>query len=81
VVERNAARKLLVVSHRQHLYRCLLSLRLSLPSSCALEAAASPPDPREGVPSPIWEPLKLLAYGLILTPPFLPGYVRSCLRG
>jgi hypothetical protein len=80
-VVRESVRQLIVVSHRQHLYRCLLCLRLSLPPSCTFEAAPSPPDPREADSSRIWEPLKLLAYGLILAPPRLPGYLRSCLRG
>ena len=81
-VEREGIRKLIVISHRQHLSRCLLGLRLSLPESCALIPVASPPDDTgELRPGRLEEALKYLAYTALLSPLWLRKHFdRSHLR-
>lgn len=73
LVAREGVRKLIVISHRQHLRRCLLGLLALLPESCEVIPIASPPDDAEG-PSPgrIQEALKLLTYSVLLAPLWLP---------
>jgi hypothetical protein len=70
------------VSHRQHLIRCLLGLKLSLPASCEIVPVASPSrDREERFPDRIAEALKLLTYSVLLSPIWLRGLFRSGLRG
>jgi len=77
-VEREGIGKLIVVSHRQHLIRCILGLRLSLPDSCTLIPVASPPDDA-GEPHPgyLVETLKLLSYSVLLGPLWLRKLLGS----
>jgi hypothetical protein len=71
-VEREGTSKLIVISHRQHLMRCLLGLRLSLPDSCTLIPVASPPDDTgEPPPGRLEEALKFLSYTALLGPLWL----------
>ena len=68
-VEREGIEKLVVISHRQHLKRCLLGLRLTLPDSCAVIPVASPPDDLEQPPSTrLREAFKFLCYSVLLGP-------------
>jgi len=79
--EREGIRKLLVVSERQHLIRCLLCLRLAAPGSCELLPVAPPSaDPGEPPPERIREAIKLLAYSALLSPLWIRKLVRSSLR-
>jgi hypothetical protein len=79
-VEREGIATLVVISHRQHLIRCLLGLRLFLPDSCSLIPVASPRDDAvEMPPGRIVEALKLLSYGVLLGPFWLRKHaVRAC---
>jgi hypothetical protein len=67
-VEREAIRRLVVVSHRRHLKRCLLGLRLSLPGSCTVVPIASSPEAGEPAEGRLVEALKLFVYRSLLVP-------------
>jgi len=69
--EREGIGKLIVISHRQHLKRCLLGLGLTLPDSCAVIPIASPPDDTEEPPGRLVEALKFLSYSALLGPLWL----------
>ncbi|HEY7697699.1 MAG TPA: hypothetical protein VIE88_04745, partial [Vicinamibacteria bacterium] len=61
LVAREGISRLIVISHRQHLRRCLLGLRALLPNSCTVIPIASPPDDaKEAPPGRMEEALKLL---------------------
>jgi hypothetical protein len=70
-VEREGIERLVVVSHRQHLKRCLLGLRLCLPGSCSILAAASPSGETEEPRGRMMESFKLLSYRALLGPIWL----------
>ncbi len=71
-VEREGIGRLVVISHRQHLKRCLLGLRLTLPDSCTVIPVASPPDDKgEAAPGGVSEALKFLSYSALLGPLWL----------
>ena len=71
-VEREGIGRLIVISHRQHLIRCLLGLRLFVPGSCTLIPVASPPDDTgEPRPGRLKEALKFLFYTALLGPLWL----------
>jgi hypothetical protein len=67
-VEREGIAKILVISHRQHLRRCLLGLKLTLAGPCALVPVASPDDEEEKSPSSSMETFKFLCYSALLGP-------------
>jgi uncharacterized SAM-binding protein YcdF (DUF218 family) len=67
-VERERIEKLLVISHRQHLRRCLLALELVLPRSCDVVPVAAPDDPEEPPASRWMEAFKFLCYSALLGP-------------
>jgi hypothetical protein len=65
-VRREGVQKLIVISHRQHLRRCLLGLRLTLPASCSVLPVSSPSDDDEEPPSILRERFKFLCYSALL---------------
>jgi hypothetical protein len=68
-VEREGIERLVVISHRQHLRRCLLGLGLTLPDSCAIVPVASQPDEGEEPPAGrLTEAFKFLCYSALLRP-------------
>jgi hypothetical protein len=67
-VAREGIREIIVVSHRQHLLRCSLGLSLVLPESCSFHPVAAPPAGDETAPGRVREALKLLSYGVFLSP-------------
>ena len=67
-VEREGTARLIVISHRQHLKRCLLGLALTLPDSCAVVPLASPRDDDEEPLSSQTERFKFLCYSALLGP-------------
>jgi len=71
-VEREGIGRLVVISHRQHLKRCLLGLSNTLPDSCTVIPVASPPDDAsETPPGRVAEALKFLSYSALLGPLWL----------
>ncbi len=80
-VEREGIGRLIVISHRQHLRRCLLGLGLTLPDSCAVIPVASPPDdtgePPASLPASLIEAFKFLCYSALLGPPWVFRLVFS----
>lgn len=68
-VEREGIGRLVVVSHRQHLRRCLLGLSLTLPDSCEVVPLAAPADdPAEPPAAHLTEAFKFLCYSALLRP-------------
>jgi hypothetical protein len=65
---REGIRSLLVISHRQHLRRCLLALRLWLPGSCRVIPVPSPEEAGEPLPDRRLEAVKFLSYAALLAP-------------
>ena len=69
LVGRERIGKLVVVSHRQHLKRCLLALSLTLPDPCTVTPIASPADDSTEPPSDyLTEVFKLITYSALLAP-------------
>ncbi|HJS75308.1 MAG TPA: hypothetical protein VJ921_13545 [Vicinamibacteria bacterium] len=79
-VRREGIRELFVVSHRQHLIRCVLGLSLIVPESCSLIPVAAPAAEREPPPDRMREALKLLSYGAFLSPLWVRRGLLSGLR-
>jgi hypothetical protein len=80
-VEREGISTLLVVSEKQHLIRCLLCLKLSVPSSsCLIPVPMAESDSGEPPPARFTEAFKLLAYGSFLSFAWIRRLVRSPLR-
>jgi hypothetical protein len=81
-VEREGIDELAVLSHRQHLKRCLLCLRVLLPRSVRVVPLVSPPAGSLEAPSGgIRETLKFLSYATLLGPAWLRNrFLRSHLR-
>jgi len=76
-VERERIERLVVISHRQHLRRCLLGLRLTLPYSCAVVPVAAPDDAGEPPSSRLTEAFKFLCYSALLGPIWISKLVFS----
>ncbi len=68
LAKREGIERLIVISHREHLARCVLCLRLSLPSSCALTPLASPEEAGEPPTGRGVEAFKLFSYSVLLAP-------------
>jgi hypothetical protein len=68
---------LIVVSHRQHLIRCVLCLRLALPETASVRPIEAPDDDLGG---PLGEAFKLLAYRVLLGPLWARRLFRTGLR-
>jgi hypothetical protein len=80
LVRREGIRRLVIVSHKQHLRRCLLSLSVTLPEHCERIPLAAPEDTAEPAAEPTVEALKLLIYGAFLSPIWLSRRIRWGLR-